>query len=76
MTEPPDAAPSDAAPPGDVPDEDRLREADRRRRRALVFGDVLPESTSDDRGDAWSETEQSGDRSEEWLRRQVPPHHG
>ena len=46
------------------------REA-RRRRLAEVFGDVLPEQTSDD----VSEPE-SADRSEEWLRRQVPPHHG
>jgi len=44
----------------------------RRRRLAEVFGDVLPESTSDDRD---PETEVETD-SEEWLRRQVPPHHG
>jgi hypothetical protein len=53
------------------------REAERReaeRRRALVFGDVLPETTRDDRAEG--EQEPSGDRSEEWLRRQVPPHHG
>ena len=36
----------------------------RRRRLAAVFGDVLPETTSD---------EDAGDR---WLRSQVPPHHG
>ncbi|MFP5252594.1 MAG: hypothetical protein ACLGH4_02220 [Actinomycetes bacterium] len=45
----------------------------RRRRRAAVFGDVLPEATTDDHDD-------SGDGlargSEEWLRAQVPPHHG
>lgn len=46
-------------------------EVERRRRRARVFGEVLPEETSDDR----AETE-SGGSSEEWLRRQVPPHHG
>jgi hypothetical protein len=52
-------------------------EAERRaaeRRRASVFGDVLPETTRDDRAEG--EQEPSGDRSEEWLRRQVPPHHG
>jgi hypothetical protein len=45
--------------------------AERRRRLAEVFGDVLPEQTSDDSG-------QTGDpaASEEWLLRQVPPHHG
>ena len=32
-----------------------LPEAERRRRRARVFGDVLPDSTRDERGDGWSE---------------------
>ena len=50
-------------------------EAERRRRRARVFGDVLPEGTSDERGDGWSEGEPR-EGSDEWLRRQVPPHHG
>ena len=50
------------------------REAEeRRRRRARVFGDVLPDRTTDERPDGWGEQEAS---SEEWLRRQVPPHHG
>ena len=43
----------------------------RRARLAAVFGDVLPESTRDDR-----DPEGSGGTSEEWLKRQVPPHHG
>jgi len=47
------------------------REA-RRRRLAEVFGEVLPEQTIDD----IAEPETKTDRSEEWLRRQVPPHHG
>jgi hypothetical protein len=38
-----------------------------------VFGEVLPEATSDERADAWGDREGSSD---EWLRRQVPPHHG
>jgi hypothetical protein len=50
-------------------------EAERRRRRARVFGDVLPEGTSDERRDGWSEREPR-EGSDEWLRRQVPPHHG
>lgn len=41
----------------------------RRRRLEAVFGDVLPDTTSDER-------DERGDTSEEWLRRQVPPHHG
>jgi hypothetical protein len=52
-----------------------LREAERRRRRARVFGDVLPDATQDERGDGWSEREPV-EGSDEWFRRQVPPHHG
>ena len=49
----------------------RQEARERARRRAQVFGDVLPESTRDDRDDA------GATRSpDEWLRRQVPPHHG
>lgn len=44
----------------------------RRRRLAEVFGDVLPEQTSDDAAEP--ETRPDGD--DEWLKRQVPPHHG
>jgi hypothetical protein len=57
-------------------DEEQPRsEAQRRRRRAKVFGEVLPEGTSDERSDGWSEREPS-EGSDEWFRRQVPPHHG
>lgn len=41
----------------------------RRKRLAAVFGDVLPETTGDERG------ERSG-TSDEWYRSQRPPHHG
>ena len=44
----------------------------RRRRLAEVFGEVLPEQTSDDADEPRAEP----DGTEEWLRRQVPPHHG
>ncbi len=40
-----------------------------------VFGDVLPEATADERAEGWSDPE-PGAGTEEWLRRQVPPHHG
>ncbi len=53
-----------------------ITEAERRRRRALVFGDVLPDSTRDERGDGWSEREPGREGSDEWFRGQVPPHHG
>lgn len=54
-------------------DEAVQERAERRRRLAEVFGDVLPAQTSDDRDPPSGEGE-SG--HEEWLRRQVPPHHG
>ena len=46
---------------------------ERRRRLAEVFGDVLPETTSDER-DQPSPKRESG--TDQWLREQVPPHHG
>lgn len=53
---------------------DRPAESDweRRRRRAEVFGEPLPDTTSDERDDA-PKRETDNDR---WLREQVPPHHG
>ncbi|WP_372728087.1 hypothetical protein [Nocardioides sp.] len=44
----------------------------RKRRLAAVFGDVLPETTSDERGDV----PPAEDATDAWLRAQVPPHHG
>jgi hypothetical protein len=49
-------------------------EAERKRRLALAFGDVLPESTRDDRPESWSDRD--ADPADDWIRRQVPPHHG
>ena len=46
-------------------DEDR-----KRRLREQVFGDVLPETTEDEKDDGEPENK------DDWLRRQVPPHHG
>lgn len=54
-----------------APDDAAVEEARLRRRLALVFGEVLPEGTSDDRDGG----EAPGD-SDDWLRRNVPPHHG
>ena len=51
----------------------RESDVDRRRRLAEVFGEVLPETTSDERDPEPPEGEAAGDR---WLRSQVPPHHG
>jgi hypothetical protein len=53
------------------------REAKRRRRMAEIFGDVIPEQTSDDAADdvdAGRRTEEQA--QEDWLKSQVPPHHG
>ncbi|MDX6302249.1 MAG: hypothetical protein QOF53_3463 [Nocardioidaceae bacterium] len=66
------------------PSEASRSEAERRRRRSEVFGDVLPETTADERGETWDEGRPAGssasdrgkvDPADEWLRRQVPPHH-
>ena len=63
------------SPGPESPDPEELTDKERKaRRRRLdeVFGDVLPEQTSDDA----AEPDSRADGSEEWLRRQVPPHHG
>ncbi len=49
-------------------------EAARKRRLAAVFGDVLPEETRDESTRGWGDREQGA--GDEWLRAQVPPHHG
>ena len=45
----------------------------RRKRLAAVFGDVLPETTSDEHD---PEAATDDDAQDRWLRGQVPPHHG
>lgn len=45
---------------------------ERRRRRAEVFGESLPETTSDE-GEPDPRERRDGDT---WLKEQVPPHHG
>lgn len=47
---------------------------ERRKRLAAVFGDALPETTSDERDD--QESAPAQDQQDRWLREQVPPHHG
>ena len=62
-----------SGPAGSTPeDADGTVEESRRRRRERVFGEVLPENTSDDRDPG---AERSGGH-DEWLRDNVPPHHG
>ena len=64
----------------DEPTDDRSAEDDvsraraERARLARVFGEVLPETTGDERdGDSSAETGDSA--SDEWLRQQRPPHY-
>lgn len=45
--------------------------AERKRRLAEIFGESLPEQTRDD----LPEPGENGSR-DEWLRGEVPPHHG
>ncbi len=49
--------------------------AERRARLDAIFGDVLPETTSDER-DPGTPSRGDDDPGDAWLRAQVPPHHG
>jgi hypothetical protein len=60
-----------------TPEDAAAEEAARKRRLAEIFGDVLPETTSDERDPDDRAGGRAGESaSDEWLRRQVPPHHG
>ena len=48
--------------------------AQRRARLDAIFGDALPDTTSDERDPGSGSVEQQ--RGDAWLRAQVPPHHG
>lgn len=48
----------------------------RRRRLARIFGDVLPETTDDERDPGSDAGEDRESSSDAWLKSQVPPHHG
>ena len=63
------------------PDDAEKESARAKRRERLlsaVFGDVLPEGTSDEHPEGWGDRdERRGDSGDdEWLKNQVPPHHG
>jgi hypothetical protein len=60
---------SEQSSPAEKPESDW----EKQRRLARIFGDVLPETTRDDRDEAGTRGPQSSD---EWLKAQVPPHHG
>ena len=56
-----------------APAQRRTTEWERARRRAEVFGETLPETTSDERDAGGPRGSRDGDT---WLVEQVPPHHG
>lgn len=50
--------------------------AERRRRLAEIFGDVLPDQTADDTDEAGAAGRRTEEKAQEdWLRSQIPPHH-
>ena len=50
---------------------------ERRRRIAEVFGDALPDTTSDERDQPETKPASGAESgTDRWLREQVPPHHG
>lgn len=61
-----------STPPADRPDEPAEPEWKRRARLARIFGDELPDTTSDER----DERDGGASGNDERLRRDVPPHHG
>ena len=67
--------PESNEPESNEPAEDSKAESDwaRRRRLAAVFGEVLPETTEDEREPS---APGATDASDAWLEEQVPPHHG
>jgi hypothetical protein len=54
--------------------EKRESDWERRKRLAEVFGDALPDTTSDERDPEKSPGDESA--TDRWLKSQVPPHHG
>ncbi|MFE6507119.1 hypothetical protein ACFVDI_06470 [Nocardioides sp. NPDC057767] len=63
----------DTSPEVEGPEEPKEPEWKRKQRLARIFGDVLPETTQDERE---SSTESEESASDRWLKSQVPPHHG
>ena len=62
-------------PNDDLSAEDEASRARAERvRLARIFGEVLPETTGDERGDG-SNAQPGGSSSDEWLKQQRPPHY-
>ena len=60
------------SPEGSTPRDGAERE--RRRRAEQALGELLPDSTTDETDEGWSE--KNGESRDDDLRRDVPPHHG
>jgi hypothetical protein len=70
---------TDEPRPDEGSPQQRARElAQRRRRMAEIFGDVIPDQTSDDAADSGEGQDRRTEEKsqEDWLKSQVPPHHG
>jgi len=74
----PELTPPDERPTPQGPAHEDGAEPDwqRRRRLAAVFGDVMPDTTSDERDPETAADASAEDAGDRWLRAQVPPHHG
>lgn len=70
------STPEDPTPEKPATGESGESDWQRQRRLAEVFGDVMPETTSDERDDESTDTAGAERGSEAWLKAQVPPHHG
>jgi hypothetical protein len=75
-TTPDETTPDEASSTDDAAEtvESPETEWQRKRRLAAVFGDVLPDTTADERDP--ESRQQRDDAQDRWLRSQVPPHHG
>ncbi|GAB2658598.1 hypothetical protein GCM10027271_16600 [Saccharopolyspora gloriosae] len=51
-------------------------ERQRRRRLAEIFGEVLPQTTSDERSEGPDRREGDQRETDRWYRENRPPHHG
>ena len=62
--------------PDQEPEAEREPDWKRRRRLAEIFGDALPETTSDERDPGSAPRKDAESATDQWLKSQVPPHHG
>lgn len=68
--------PGDGASVSEGPPADSAAAAARRRRLAKALEGALPDGTKDETALGWSEGTDPGTIDDDWLRGEVPPHHG